>query len=71
MTLDEENDIDVKTAIVPVPSVLPDCAAAGQSGESRHDFMFLEQVLCHFAARLFIGFDLLEAVLSALPGMPI
>ena len=63
MTLDEENDIDVKTAIVPVPSVLPRIVRLPDNPEnpSRHDFMFLEQVLCHFAARLFIGFDLLEA----------
>lgn len=63
MTLDEENDIDVKTAIVPVPSVLPRIVRLPDNPEnpSRHDFIFLEQVLCHFAARLFIGFDLLEA----------
>lgn len=63
MTLDEENDIDVKTAIVPVPSVLPRIVRLPDNPEnpSRHDFIFLEQVLCYFAARLFIGFDLLEA----------
>ena len=63
MTLDEENDIDVKTAIVPVPSVLPRIIRLPDSEDhpGRHDFVFLEEVLCHFAARLFIGFDLLEA----------
>lgn len=63
MNVDEENDIDVKTAIVPVPSVLPRIIRLPDNPEntSRHDFVFLEQVLCHFAARLFIGYDLLEA----------
>lgn len=63
LSVDEENDIDVKTAIVPVPSVLsriirlPDDSAH----PGRHDFVLLEQVIRHFASRLFIGYDLLEA----------
>ena len=63
MSVDEENDIDVKTAIVPVPSVLPRIIrlpdAKGTNG--RHDFVLLEQVIRYFASRLFIGYDLLEA----------
>lgn len=63
LSVDEENDIDVKTAIVPVPSVLsriirlPD----DPSQPGRHDFVLLEQVIRYFASRLFIGYDLLEA----------
>ena len=49
MTLDEENDIDVKTAIVPVPSVLPRIVRLPDNPEnpSRHDFIFLELSLIH------------------------
>lgn len=63
LSVDEENDIDVKTAIVPVPSVLPRIIRLPDNPENpgRHDFVLLEQVLRHFASRLFIGYDLLEA----------
>ncbi|HBK27589.1 MAG TPA: polyphosphate kinase 1 [Dialister sp.] len=63
LSVDEENDIDVKTAIVPVPSVLPRIIRLPDNPETpgRHDFVLLEQVLRHFASRLFIGYDLLEA----------
>ncbi len=63
LSVDEENDIDVKTAIVPVPSVLPRIIRLPDNPEipGRHDFVLLEQVLRHFASRLFIGYDLLEA----------
>lgn len=61
--VDEENDIDIKTAIVPVPSVLPRIIRLPDDGKSSkmHYFIFLEDVLMHYAARLFIGYDLLEA----------
>ena len=61
--VDEENDIDIKTAIVPVPSVLPRIIRLPDDGKSSkmHSFIFLEDVLMHYAARLFIGYDLLEA----------
>lgn len=61
--VDEENDIDIKTAIVPVPSVLPRIIRLpddGKNSKMRY-FIFLEDVLMHYAARLFIGYDLLEA----------
>ena len=63
LSLDEENDIDVKTAIVPVPSVLPRIVRLPDDPEKkgRHDFVLLEQVIRHFASRFFIGYDLLEA----------
>ena len=63
LSVDEENDIDVKTAIVPVPSVLPRIIRLPDNPETpgRHDFVLLEQVLRHFASRFFIGYDLLEA----------
>lgn len=62
-SIDEENDIDVKTAIVPVPSVLPRIIKLPdrKDGDGKHDFMLLEDVLKHYAARFFIGYDLLEA----------
>lgn len=46
MTQDEENDIDIKTAIVPVPSVLPRIIRLPDNKDipGRHDFIFLEQV---------------------------
>lgn len=61
--VDEENDIDIKTAIVPVPSVLPRIIRLPDDGKNSkmHYFIFLEDVLMHYAARLFIGYDLLEA----------
>lgn len=61
--VDEENDIDIKTAIVPVPSVLPRVIRLPDDGKNSkmHSFIFLEDVLMHYAARLFIGYDLLEA----------
>ena len=61
--VDEENDIDIKTAIVPVPSVLPRIIRLPDDGKNSkmHSFIFLEDVLMHYAARLFIGYDLLEA----------
>ncbi len=60
---DEENDIDVKTAIVPVPSVLPRIIRLPDSSQdaSRHEFILLEDVLTYYASRFFIGYDLLEA----------
>lgn len=63
LSLDEENDIDVKTAIVPVPSLLPRIVRLPDDPEKkgRHDFVLLEQVIRHFASRFFIGYDLLEA----------
>lgn len=63
MTIDEENDIDVKTSIVPVPSVLPRIIALPDDPRNpkRHDFVLLEQILKLYASRLFIGYDLLEA----------
>lgn len=61
--VDEENDIDIKTAIVPVPPVLPRIIRLPDNGKNSkmHYFIFLEDVLMHYAARLFIGYDLLEA----------
>lgn len=61
--IDEENDIDVKTAIVPVPSVLPRIIRLPDdpADPGRHDFVLLEQVLTYYASRLFMGYDLLEA----------
>lgn len=61
--IDEENDIDVKTAIVPVPSLLPRIIRLPDDSlnPGRHDFVLLEQVLTYYAARLFMGYDLLEA----------
>ena len=63
MTQDEENDIDIKTAIVPVPSVLPRIIRLPDNKDipGRHDFIFLEQVIRYYATRFFIGYDLLEA----------
>ena len=60
MSIDEENDIDVKTAVVPVPSVLSRIIAIPATGNEKK-FIFLEDVLMHFASRFFIGYDLLEA----------
>ncbi len=59
----DEDDVDVKTAIVPVPSVLPRIIALPANPEhpDRKDFVFLENVIRHFASRLFVGYDLLEA----------
>lgn len=61
--VDEENDIDIKTAIVPVPSVLPRIIRLPDTDKNSkmHRFIFLEDVLMHYAQRLFIGYDLLEA----------
>lgn len=63
LSVDEENDIDVKTAIVPVPSVLPRIIRLPDDPmqPERHDFVLLEQLIRYFASRLFIGYDLLEA----------
>jgi polyphosphate kinase len=60
---DEDNDIDVKTAIVPVPSVLPRIISLPQNPEKpgHHDFVLLEDVIRHYASMLFMGYDLLEA----------
>lgn len=62
-TGDDDNDIDVKTAIVPVPSVLSRIIALPEDKERKgcHDFVLLEDVIRHFAQQLFIGYDLLEA----------
>lgn len=62
-SIDEENDIDVKTAIVPVPSVLSRIIRlpSRKGGDNVHRFVLLEDVLKHYAARFFIGYDLLEA----------
>lgn len=59
----DDDDIDVKTAIVPVPSVLPRIIALPQNPDfpDRKDFVLLENVIRHFASRLFVGFDVLEA----------
>lgn len=59
----DDDDIDVKTAIVPVPSVLPRIIALPQNPDfpERKEFVLLENVIRYFAARLFVGFDLLEA----------
>lgn len=59
----DDDDIDVKTAIVPVPSVLPRIIALPQNPDfpDRKDFVLLENVIRHFAPRLFVGFDVLEA----------
>lgn len=63
LDIDEENDIDVKTAIVPVPSVLPRIIRLPDdpADPGRHDFVLLEQVMTYYASRLFMGYDLLEA----------
>ena len=60
---DDDNDIDVKTAIVPVPSVLSRIIALPEDKERKgcHDFVLLEDVIRHFAQQLFMGYDLLEA----------
>lgn len=62
-TGDDDNDIDVKTAIVPVPSVLSRIIALPGDKERKgcHDFVLLEDVIRHFAQQLFMGYDLLEA----------
>lgn len=58
-----EDDIDVKTAVVPVPSVLPRIVALPQNPDApeRKDFVLLEDVIRHFGQRFFVGYDLLEA----------
>lgn len=63
MDIDEDNDVDVKTAIVPVPSVLPRIIPLPDNPATpgRHDFILLEKVLCYFAFRFFMGYNLLEA----------
>lgn len=62
-TGDDDNDIDVKTAIVPVPSVLSRIIALPEDKERKgcYDFVLLEDVIRHFAQQLFMGYDLLEA----------
>ena len=62
-TGDDDNDIDVKTAIVPVPSVLSRIIALPEDKGRKgcHDFVLLEDVIRHFAQQLFMGYDLLEA----------
>lgn len=62
-TGDDDNDIGVKTAIVPVPSVLSRIIALPEDKERKgcHDFVLLEDVIRHFAQQLFMGYDLLEA----------
>lgn len=62
-TGDDDNDIDVKTAIVPVPSVLSRIIALpdDKGRKGCHDFVLLEDVIRHFAQQLFMGYDLLEA----------
>ena len=62
-TGDDDNDIDVKTAIVPVPSVLSRIIALPEDKDRKgcHDFVLLEDVIRHFAQQLFMGYDLLEA----------
>lgn len=59
----DDDDIDVKTAIVPVPSVLPRIIAlpADPDFPEKKSFVLLEDVIRYFAPRLFVGFDLLEA----------
>ena len=62
-TGDDDNDIDVKTAIVPVPSVLSRIITLPEDKGRKgcHDFVLLEDVIRHFAQQLFMGYDLLEA----------
>ncbi len=59
----DEDDVDVKTAIVPVPSVLPRIIALPKeaSHPGKREFVLLENVIRHFGDRFFIGYDLLEA----------
>ena len=59
----DEDDVDVKTAIVPVPSVLPRIIALPKeaSHPGKREFVLLENVIRHFGGRFFIGYDLLEA----------
>ncbi len=59
----DEDDVDVKTAIVPVPSVLPRIIALPQekTHPGKREFVLLENVIRHFGDRFFIGYDLLEA----------
>ena len=63
LNCDEENNIDVKTAIVPVPAVLPRIIAIPSdfSDSGKHYFILLEDVICYFASRFFIGYDMLES----------
>lgn len=69
--MDEENDIDVKTAIVPVPSVLPRIIRLPDVSEanSRHCFVFLEDMLMFYAARFLSAMICLKPVHSGLRGM--
>lgn len=60
---DTDDDIDVKTAILPVPGVLPRIISlpAAASVGNRRDFVLLEDVLRYFGPRFFLGYDLLES----------
>lgn len=60
---DTDDDIDVKTAILPVPSVLPRIIALPEEKDlpGRKDFVLLEDVIRYFGQRFFMGYDLLEA----------
>ena len=60
---DDDNDIDVKTAIVPVPAVLDRIISLpdDEAYPKKHAFVLLEDVIRHFAQNLFMGYDLLEA----------
>lgn len=70
MSIDEENDIDVKTAVVPVPSVLSRIIAIPATGNEKK-FIFLEDVLMHFASRFSLATIYWKHILSVLLEMPI
>lgn len=59
----DDDDIDVKTAIVPVPSVLPRIVALPEEPEEpgKKSFVLLEDVIRYFGQQLFVGYDILEA----------
>lgn len=59
----DDDDIDVKTAIVPVPSVLPRIVALPEEPEEpgKKSFILLEDVIRYFGQQLFVGYDILEA----------
>ena len=53
----------MKTAIVPVPSVLPRIVALPEEPEEpgKKSFVLLEDVIRYFGQQLFVGYDILEA----------
>lgn len=64
----DDDDIDVKTAIVPVPSVLPRIVALPEEPEEpgKKSFVLLEDVIRYFGQQLFVGYDILEALVFRL-----